>query len=181
MAMPTITAVQGGGDSHESRQQPPASGLTATAVHYDRWGWLVLPAGDRLLLTTNDQISAVELPAALGAEVQHYLTVRLLAGPVIALPGTPRRCLLLTQSADESTPVDLVRLRARGAVAPPLRHVGPAALQSCGVRRRELAGPAVPGRPVAAAVHRRRRGGPRGDRDGRAGVIGPHYDVIRDG
>lgn len=116
MATPTITAAQGGSDPHEPHHQPPASGLTATAVHYDRWGWLVLPAGDRLLLTTNDQISAVELPAALGAEMQRYLTVRLLGGPVIALPGTPRRWLLLTQSADESAPVNLVRLRARGAL-----------------------------------------------------------------
>src|SRR5262249_15193035 len=113
MATPTITAAQGGDERH---QQPPAPGLTATAAHYERWGWLVLRAGNRLLLTTNDQVSAVELPAALGAEVLHYLTVRLLAGPVVALPGTPHRWLLLTQSADESAPVNLVRLRARDAL-----------------------------------------------------------------
>lgn len=114
MATPIITAAAHGSD--EPHQQPSTSGLAAPAVYYDHWGWLVLPAGDRLLLTTNDRISAVELPAVLGAEMQHYLTVRLLAGPVIALPGTPRRWLLLTQSADESAPINLVRLRARGAL-----------------------------------------------------------------
>lgn len=112
MTTSTITAVLDGDEPH---QQPP-SGLTASAMHYERWGWLVRQAGDRLLLITNAQISAVELPAALGGEVQHYLTVRMLAGPVIALPGAPRRWLLLTQSADESAPVNLVRLRGRGAL-----------------------------------------------------------------
>ncbi|MEY7972578.1 hypothetical protein AB8O38_11325 [Saccharomonospora xinjiangensis] len=113
MATPTITAAQGGDEPH---QEPPLSGLTATAAHYAGWEWLVLRADDRLLLTTNERVSAVELPAAIGAEVQHYLTVRMLAGPVIALPGVPRRWLLLTESADESAPVNLVRLRARGAL-----------------------------------------------------------------
>lgn len=113
MATPTITAAQGGDEPH---QEPPTPGLTATAAHYAGWGWLVLRADDRLLLTTNERVSAVELPAALGAEIQHYLAVRMLAGPVIALPGAPRRWLLLTESADESAPVNLVRLRARGAL-----------------------------------------------------------------
>jgi hypothetical protein len=42
----------------------------------------------------------------------------MLAGPVIALPGAPRRwlLLLLTESADESAPVNIVRLRACGAL-----------------------------------------------------------------
>jgi hypothetical protein len=113
MATPTITAAQGGDEPH---QELPTSGLSATAAHYAGWGWLVLRADDRLLLITNERVSAVELPAAIGAEVQHYLTVRMLAGPVIALPGAPRRWLLLTESADESAPVNLVRLRARGAL-----------------------------------------------------------------
>lgn len=113
MATPTIATPPGGDEPH---QHPPASGLTVTPAEYEHWGWLVLEAGDRLLLTTNERVSAVELPAAIGAEIQHYLTVRMLAGPVIALPGTPHRWLLLTQSADESAPVNLVRLRARGAL-----------------------------------------------------------------
>jgi hypothetical protein len=73
MATPTITAAQGGGEPH---QEPLTSGLTAIAAHYAGWGWLVLRADDRLLLTTNERVSAVELPAAIGAEVQHYLAVR---------------------------------------------------------------------------------------------------------
>lgn len=109
MATPTIAAAQGGDEPH---QEPPTSGLSATAAHYVGWGWLVLRADDRLLLTTDERVSAVELPAAIGAEVQHYLAVRMLAGPVIALPCAPRRWLLLTESA----PVNLVRLRARGAL-----------------------------------------------------------------
>jgi hypothetical protein len=75
---------------------------------------VVVRAGDRLLLAPNDRISAVELPAELGAEVQRYLGVRLLAGPVIALPGAPSRWVLLTESADTAAPVNGVRLRARG-------------------------------------------------------------------
>ncbi|XVV02492.1 hypothetical protein ACQPW3_34820 [Actinosynnema sp. CA-248983] len=76
---------------------------------------MVLSVGERLLLTTNAGVSAVELPAACGAEVQHYLTVRTMAGPVIALPGAaPRRWLLLTESADEAAPVNVARLHARG-------------------------------------------------------------------
>lgn len=113
MATPTITTAQGAADDPN---QPMASGLVATPAHYENWGWLVLQTGDRLLLTTNERVSAVELPAAIGGEVQHYLAVRLLAGPVIALPGAPLRWLLLTQSADDAAPVNLVRLRARGAL-----------------------------------------------------------------
>src|SRR5690606_33478197 len=113
MATPTITAAQGGDEPH---QEPPTPGLTATTAHHAGSAWVVLRADDRLLLTTNERVSAVELPAALGAEIQHYLAVRMLAGPVIALPSAPRRRLLLIESADESAPVNLVRLRARGGL-----------------------------------------------------------------
>ncbi len=88
--------------------------LTASATRYERWEWEVVRAGYRLLLELNNKISAVELPAVLGVEVQHYLGVRLLAGPVIALPGEPSRWLLLTESADMAAPVNGVRLRAQG-------------------------------------------------------------------
>jgi hypothetical protein len=109
-----ITTTQ---DGDEPDQQPlPAPEMTITAAHYEQWGWLALIAGDRLLLTTNDQVSAVELPAELGGKIQRYLSARLLAGPVIALPGTPARWLMLAESADEAAPVSLVRLRARGAL-----------------------------------------------------------------
>jgi hypothetical protein len=88
--------------------------VAASATQYERWGWMVVRAGNRLLLAPNDHVSAVELPAALGAKVQHCLTVRLLAGPVIMLPGEPGRWLLLTESADEAAPVNGVRLHAQG-------------------------------------------------------------------
>lgn len=171
MATPMITTAQGG---DEFPRQPPTRKLTATVDHYERWGWLVLHAGDRLLLTTSEHISAIELPAALGGEIQHYLTVRMLAGPVIALPGAPQRWLLLTQSADESAPVDLVRLRARGAMTHrqgTLVPLPPSRLESGVVSWR------IPpsGRPDAAAVHRRRRGGPRHHRDTRTGLITPSH------
>lgn len=83
---------------------------------FHNWGWLVLRAGARLLLNTDARVSAVELPAGIGGEVQHYLAVRMLAGPAIALPGSPARWLLLTSSADEASQVNLIRLRARGAL-----------------------------------------------------------------
>jgi hypothetical protein len=80
------------------------------------WGWLVLRSENRLLLTTDHQVSAVEMGAGIGGEVQHYLSVRLLAGPVVVLPGGPGRWLFLTESADEASQVNLIRLRARGAL-----------------------------------------------------------------
>lgn len=83
---------------------------------FSSWEWLVLRAGSRLLLNTDHQVSAVELPMGIGGEVQHYLAVRMLAGPVVVLPGAPARWLILTQSADEASQVNLIRLRARGAL-----------------------------------------------------------------
>lgn len=83
---------------------------------YERWDWLVLRASERLLLAADSTVSAVEMPASVAAEVQHYLSLRLLAGPVLALPGVPCRWLILTESADHAAPVSLVRLRARGAL-----------------------------------------------------------------
>ncbi|MGH3623923.1 MAG: hypothetical protein ACRDQ5_19385 [Sciscionella sp.] len=153
MTTPTMTAVQ---DGDEPYPHPSASGLAATAVHYERWGWLVLQAGDRLLLTTSNRISAVELPAGIGAEVQHYLTVRLLAGPVIALPGTPHRWLLLTASVADAAPVHLIRLRARGALTHrcgTLVPLPPSRLESGVVRWQvppSLDGPSLP--PFTAVV-----------------------------
>lgn len=52
----------------------------------------------------------------LGAEILRYLRTRMLAGPVVALPGAPARWLMLTESADDATPVSLIRLRARGGL-----------------------------------------------------------------
>ncbi|MPZ81972.1 MAG: hypothetical protein GEV28_16905 [Actinophytocola sp.] len=111
MATTTLVA-----DPDEPEQRPQDGGLTVSAEQYERWGWLVLRAGSRLLLAANERVSAVELPAAIGAEVHHYLAVRLLAGPVVALPGVPRHWLMLTESADDAAPVSVVRLRARNAL-----------------------------------------------------------------
>ena len=94
----------------------PTSILAVMALRYAQWGWLTRLAGDRLLLTTDDNISAVELPSALGSVVQQFLRIRMVAGPVVRLPGTPSRWLLLTQSAQTAAPVSLAQLRSRSAV-----------------------------------------------------------------
>jgi hypothetical protein len=114
MPTPSTTTAQGDEGAHHP---PPTSVLAVSAVRYARWGGLTRQVGDRLLLTTSHLVSAVELPTALGGQVQHYLALRLLAGPVIVLPGAPRRWVLLTQSADESAPVNIVHLRGRGVSA----------------------------------------------------------------
>lgn len=111
MPTPSITAAE---SDEGTYHQQPTSVLAVTAVRCARWGWLTRQAGDRLLLITNHVVSAVELPAALGGQVQHFLGVRMLAGPAIVLPGAPRRWVLLTQSADESAPVNIAQLRGRG-------------------------------------------------------------------
>lgn len=83
---------------------------------YSNWGWLVLRSENRLLLTTDHQVSVVEMPGAVGEEVHRYLGLRMLGGPVVVLPGGSPRWLFLTSSADEASQVNLVRLRARGAL-----------------------------------------------------------------
>jgi hypothetical protein len=95
---------------------PPLDTFSSALERYSDWGWLVLRSENRLLLTTDHQVSAVELGAGIGGEVQHYLSVRLLGGPVVVLPGAPGRWLILTSSADEASQVNLIRLRARGAL-----------------------------------------------------------------
>lgn len=95
---------------------PQLDTFSAALERYSDWGWLVLRSENRLLLTTDHQVSAVELAAGIGGEVQHYLSLRMLGGPVVALPGSPGRWLILTTSADEASQVNLIRLRARGAL-----------------------------------------------------------------
>jgi hypothetical protein len=125
MATPTITAAQGGDEPH---RQPPTSGLTATAAHYERWGWLVLQADDRLLLTSRFA-SVVTFACALsrplkqareGIDAAPGSHGRRYEQPSTwrcgCLPGLPRRWLLLTESADDASPVNLVRLRARNGL-----------------------------------------------------------------
>jgi hypothetical protein len=95
---------------------PQLDTFSSALERYSDWGWLVLRSENRLLLTTDHQVSAVELAAGIGGEVQHYLSVRMLGGPVVVLPGAPGRWLILTSSADEASQVNLIRLRARGAL-----------------------------------------------------------------
>lgn len=149
----TTTPPQGGDDPH---QDPSTDRLAATVRVYERWGWMVLRAGDRLLLAADSTISAVEVPASIGGEIQHYLSVRLLAGPVIALPGTPCRWLILTESADDAAPVNLIRLRARRALTHrcgALLPLPPSSLESGAVSWQfppSLDGPTLP--PFTAVV-----------------------------
>ena len=48
--------------------------------------------------------------------MQRFLAMRMLSGPVVALPGTPRRRLLLAASADEAPQATIDRLDRRGGV-----------------------------------------------------------------
>lgn len=95
---------------------PQLDTFSGALERYSEWKWLVLRSENRLLLTTDHQVSAVELAAGIGGEVQRYLSVRMLGGPVVVLPGAPGRWLILTSSADEASQVNLIRLRARGAL-----------------------------------------------------------------
>lgn len=101
---------------------PQLDTFSSALERYSEWGWLVLRSENRLLLTTDHSVSAVELGAGIGGEVQHYLSVRMLGGPVVVLPGASSgsggsaRWLILTGSADEASQVNLIRLRARGAL-----------------------------------------------------------------
>ena len=98
---------------------PQLDTFSGALERYSGWGWLVLRSENRLLLTTDHSVSAVEMAAGIGGEVQHYLSVRMLGGPVVVLPGGAGgagRWLILTESADEASQVNLIRLRARGAL-----------------------------------------------------------------
>ncbi|SDP93172.1 hypothetical protein [Lentzea jiangxiensis] len=95
---------------------PQLDTFAAAVERCSSWDWLVLRSENRLLLTTDHSVSAVEMAAGIGEEVRHYLSVRMLGGPVVALPGASGRWLVLTESADEASQVNLIRLRARGAL-----------------------------------------------------------------
>ncbi|MFJ8966157.1 hypothetical protein ACIRG5_42875 [Lentzea sp. NPDC102401] len=98
---------------------PQLDTFSGALERYSSWGWLVLRSENRLLLTTDHTVSAVEMAAGIGGEVQHYLSVRMLGGPVVVLPSASAaagRWLILTESADEASQVNLIRLRARGAL-----------------------------------------------------------------
>ena len=66
---------------------PQLDTFSSALERYSDWGWLVLRSENRLLLTTDHQVSAVELGAGIGGEVQHYLSVRMLGGPGRGVAG----------------------------------------------------------------------------------------------
>ncbi|SDH07728.1 hypothetical protein SAMN05216553_115167 [Lentzea fradiae] len=134
---------------------PRLDTFSAALQRCSDWGWLVLRSENRLLLTTDHQVSAVEMAAGIGDEVRHYLSVRLLGGPVVVLPGAPGRWLLLTESADEASQVNLIRLRARGALTHRLGTLvplPPSRIGGSGVRWLEGMPAAKPFLPPFSAV-----------------------------
>ena len=100
----------------ETVTEQAAASLAAAAARCRSWGWPISLAGSRLLLSTGAQVSAVELAEDLAGEVQRFLAVRMLSGPAVALPGTPRRWLLLAASADEAPQAMIDRLTARDGI-----------------------------------------------------------------
>lgn len=128
----------------------------AAVEQYCDWGWLTLQSGTRLLLPTDWSIGAVEMQSELCRELTQFLSVRMLAGPVIDLPGKPERSIILTTSADGATPVDLVRLKARGICAHrrgALVPLPPSLLENGPVRwRTPLSGERPPLAPFTAVV-----------------------------
>lgn len=111
-----MDAQSGRSPRERSRSPAPAGPLAAAVSQCRSWGWPISLTGSRVLLTTGLQVSAVELAEDLAAEVQRFLAIRLLAGPVVALPGTPRRRLLLAAAGDEVSPSVIDRLDGRGGV-----------------------------------------------------------------
>lgn len=100
----------------ESVEEKTAGPLAVAAARCGSWGWPVSLTGSRVLLSTGAQVSAVELVESLAAEVQRFLAVRMLSGPVVMLPGTPRRWLLLAASGDEAPQAMIDRLDRRGGI-----------------------------------------------------------------
>lgn len=93
-----------------------AGPLAVAAARCRSWGWPISLTGSRLLLSTGVQVSAVELAEELAAEVQRFLSMRMLSGPAVTLPGAPRRWLLLAASADDAPQAMIDRLDRRGGV-----------------------------------------------------------------
>ena len=100
----------------ETVVEKTAGPLVTAATRCRSWGWPISLTGSRVLLSTGAQVSAVELAEDLAAEVQRFLAMRMLSGPVVALPGAPRRRLLLAASADEASQAMIDRLGRRGGV-----------------------------------------------------------------
>ncbi len=106
-----------------------AGPLAAAAARCRSWGWPISLTGSGVLLSTGAQVSAVELAEGLAAQVQRFLTIRMLSGPAVALPGAPRWWLLLATSADEAPQAMIDRL---GRVGQHGRHRRPPVRLSVG-------------------------------------------------
>ncbi len=100
----------------ETVTEETAGPLATAATRCRSWGWPISRTGSRVLLSTGAQVSAVELAEDLAAEVQRFLAMRMLSGPAVALPGTPRRWLLLAGAADEAPQAMIDWLTARDGI-----------------------------------------------------------------
>ncbi len=67
--------------------------------------WPITTLGDRFVVHAGDVVCAADLPLGLGGEVQASLRLRMLDGPVIAVPGKQLRWVLLAAPTSPATPV----------------------------------------------------------------------------
>ncbi|MCP2260709.1 hypothetical protein LX15_004429 [Streptoalloteichus tenebrarius] len=104
------------GDREASWELVLASSPALAALWYHRWRWPVEVSGGHLLLTTGPEVCGVEAPEPLARRVYRFLAARLVAGPVIGLPGVRRRSVLLARSAEGASPTTIGRLDRRGVV-----------------------------------------------------------------
>ncbi|SHG62140.1 hypothetical protein [Streptoalloteichus hindustanus] len=150
--MPAIPSPQNEEPSHDLHVSPSP---TLAAVLYRRWGWPVAVDGAHLLLTTGPAMCAVELPDLVTRWVHRFLTLRLLAGPVVGLPGPRPRSALLAGSAEDAAPATLDLLDRGGAVvhrAGAVFPMPPSRLATGRVFWRVAPAPSTPWLPPFSAV-----------------------------
>lgn len=112
MVSPLLTA-------SPDEEGPEASWIASCAAaveQYESYGWTIVTDDQRVLVVGDNVVSAVELDRGLGGEVQHYLSTRLLGGPVIELPGRPTRWIFLASGVEDMSPQTFVRIRARRGI-----------------------------------------------------------------
>jgi hypothetical protein len=117
-----------GGVSRLDEQPSLLDGAAARAIAYQHlYGW---PTGvdlatGHLVLAVSENVNAIIMRAELGIETQSLLSVQMLAGPVIALPGARPDWVFLTGPASSISAKTLtalsrlgVRLQKAGAFIP---------------------------------------------------------------
>ncbi|MBP2323456.1 hypothetical protein JOF56_003841 [Kibdelosporangium banguiense] len=117
-----------GAISYLGEQTSLLDGAAARAMAYQHlYGWLtsVDVATGRLVLAVSESVNAVIMRVELGIETQSLLSVRMLAGPVIALPGDCPEWVFLTGPASSISAKTLtalsrlgVRLQKHGTFVP---------------------------------------------------------------